>query len=165
MRQNKNKIIQAANLIEELSWLLESNKSLSLKDVAEVIREQSQLTNSNLKNKVASKYASSNPNKQFLVGALPALLQDNSLFKSNSEMLDFAEDVLKLLPSRAAKRSRTEYIGWIICEVSNLNDKDLESLVNSLSAIVGDELKLKKMKAAKKEPNFSWNNTIQSLGE
>ncbi len=165
MRQNKNKIIQVANLIEELSWLLESNKSLSLKEVAEIIREQSQLTNSNLTNKVASKYASSNPNKQFLVGALPTLLQDNSLFKSNSEMLDFAEDVLKLSPSRAAKRSRTEYIGWIICEVSSLNDKDLESLVNSLSAIVGDEIKLKKMKAAKKEPNFSWNNTIQSLGE
>jgi|SRR5690554_4197566 len=165
MKQNKNKIIQAANLIEELAWLLESNKSISLKNIAEIIREQSQLTNSNISNNVASKYASTNPNKQFLVGALPALLQDNSLFKSNSEMLDFAEDVLKLSPNRLAKRSRTEYIGWIICEVSDFNDKDLESLVNSLSAIVGDEIKLKKMKAAKKEPNFSWNNTIQNLGE
>lgn len=165
MKQNKSKIIQAANLIEELAWLLESNKSISLKNIAEIIREQSQLTNSNISNNVASKYASTNPNKQFLVGALPALLQDNSLFKSNSEMLDFAEDVLKLSPNRLAKRSRTEYIGWIICEVSDFNDKDLESLVNSLSAIVGDEIKLKKMKAAKKEPNFSWNNTIQNLGE
>lgn len=164
MKNSKNKLVQAANLIEELSWLLESNKSLSLKEVSELLRDHS-FNDSSIPSKVVSKYANSNPNKQFLVGALPALLQDNSLFKSNSEMLDFAEDVLNLSPSRAAKRSRIEYIGWIICEVSNLNDKNLESLVYSLSAIVGDENKIKKMKAAKKEPNFSWNTTIQNLGE
>lgn len=164
MKTNKNKIIQAANLIEELSWLLDSNKNISLKDIAEIIRQQSN-SGSSISGSVVSKYTHSNPNKQFLVGALPSLLQDNSLFKSNSEMLDFAEDVLRLSPSRAAKRSRTEYIGWIVCEVSNLNDKDLESLVQTLSAIVGDENKIKKMKAAKKEPNFSWNTTIQKLSE
>ena len=164
MKNNKNQIIQAANLIEELSWLLESNKNVSLKNIAQIIREQSN-SSTTLSNKAVSKYTHSNPNKQFLVGALPSLLQDNSLFKSNSEMLDFAEDVLRLSPSRAAKRSRTEYIGWIVCEVSNFNDSDLESLVENLSAIVGDEIKIKKMKAAKKEPNFSWNTTIQKLSE
>ena len=46
-----------------------------------------------------------------------------------------------------------------------MNDSNLESLVKSLSTIVGDEIKIKRMKAAKKEPNFSWNTTIQSLGE
>lgn len=164
MKTNKNKILQAANLIEELSWLLEANKGISLKDVSEIIRQQNN-SNSSISQNVVSKYTHSNPNKQFLVGALPSLLQDNSLFKSNSEMLDFTEEVLNLKPSRAAKRSRNEYIGWIVCEVSNMNDSNLESLVKSLSSIVGDEIKIKRMKAAKKEPNFSWNTTIQSLGE
>lgn len=164
MKTNKNKILQAANLIEELSWLLEANKGISLKEIAEVIRKQN-ISDSSISQNVVSKYTHNNPNKQFLVGSLPSLLQDNFLFKSNSEMLDFAEEVLKLNPSRAAKRSRNEYIGWIVCEVSKLNDIDLQSLVNSLSTIVGDENKIKKIKAAKQEPNFSWNNTIQNLGE
>ena len=163
MKKNKNKIIQIANFIEELSWLLESNKNLSLREVSDLLRdiyESSSIPNS----KVAEKYTQKNHNKQFLVGSLPKLLQDKDLFKGNNEMLDFAEDVLKLKPSRAAKRSRIEYIGWIVCEVSNFNDKELENLVDSLSTIINDDKKLNKIKYAKKFPNFSWNDTIEKLG-
>jgi len=164
MKTNKNKIKQVANLLEELSWLLDSNKGVSLKEASMILREQNE-TSSSLSNNVFDKYVNKNQNKHFLVGALPSLLQDNTLFKSNSEMLDFVEDVLKLKPSRAAKRSRIEYIGWIVCEVSSLNDKGLESLVKSLSVIVGDDTLLKKIKEAKKKPNFSWNETIQKIGK
>lgn len=164
MKTNKNKITQVANLIEELSWLLETKKYISLKEAANIIRE-SNISTDLSKSKVAEKYAQKNPNKQFLIGTLPKLLQDSELFKRNSEMLDFAEEVLMLKPSRAGKRSRIEYIGWIICEVSNSNDKELENLVNSLSKIIEDEKKLKKIKNAKKMPNFSWNEAIQKLGE
>lgn len=164
MKANKNKLIQIANFLEELAWLIESNKSISLGEVSETIRNID--LNVNFSNaKVAQKYSQKNPNKQFLIGALPKLLQDKGLFKGNGEMLDFAEDVLRLKASRAAKRSRIEYIGWIVCEVSNLNDEELEHLVNALSKIINDDKKLKKMKDAKKLPNFSWNKTIQELGE
>jgi len=161
-KKNKNQLIQAANFIEELSWLMESNKNISLKEISKIIREASD-TSRNKQITISSKYSLKNANNQFLVGVLPTLLQDKELFKGNGEMLDFAESFLNLSPSRAAKRSRIEYIGWIVCEVSNLSNAKLDKLVQSLSKIVGDELKLKKMKEAKKQPNFSWNDAIQNL--
>lgn len=161
-KKNKNQLIQAANFIEELSWLMESNKNISLKEISKIIREASD-TSRNKQITISSKYSLKNANNQFLVGVLPTFLQDKELFNGNSEMLDFAESFLNLSPSRAAKRSRIEYIGWIVCEVSNLSNAKLDKLVQSLSKIVGDELKLKKMKEAKKQPNFSWNDAIQKL--
>ena len=80
-------------------------------------------------------------------------------------MLDFAESVLELKVSRASKRSRNEYIGWIVCELSNLSDSQMISFVDSLEKIVGNELKIKQIKEAKKQPNFSWNDTITKLGK
>ncbi len=159
--KDKNNLFQIANFIEELSWLMESNKNLSLKEISRTIRE---LSDSNSKkSNITSKYSLKNANNQFLVGVLPTLLQDKELFKGNSEMLDFAESVLNLSPSKAAKRSRIEYIGWIVCEVASLSNSKLEKLVQTLSGIVGDEIKIKKMKEAKKQPNFSWNEAIQKL--
>lgn len=158
MKISKNKLNQIANYLEELSWLLESNKSLSLKDISSVLREVD--TSGNLLN---NNNFTSNKSRNFLVGILPKVLQDNQLFKSNSEMLDFAEEVLNLKPSRASKRSRIEYIGWIVCEVSNSNNKKLDELYDYLEGVIGDENRIKKIKAAKKLPNFSWNEAIRNI--
>lgn len=158
---NKNKLILAANFIEELSWLLESNKNLSLKDVSNLIRSLSIERNDTI-HKMNEK-SISNEGKSFLVGVLPKILQDNDLFKSNSEMLDFAEEVLQLKPSRAAKRSRIEYIGWIVCEVSNSDNKKLDALYKFLENIFSDEKRILKIKQAKKEIGFSWNEVIRGL--
>ena len=90
---------------------------------------------------------------------------DEELFKSRDEIIDFAETVLNLPISRASKRSRTEYIGWVVCEVAKMNDNRLTDLVSALENIVGDDYKIKEMKRAKKEPNFSWNDTIKKLSK
>ncbi|GAB3023132.1 hypothetical protein GCM10027051_29820 [Niabella terrae] len=157
----KNKLIQIANYIEELSWLLESNKELSLKEVSITIRnlgiERNDLAHSKIN------FPTSGEGKTYLVGVLPKILQDNDLFKSNGELLDFAEMVLQLKPSRAAKRSRTEYIGWIVCEVSNTNSKNLNELYKYLKDVFSDESSLNKIKQAKKETGFSWNEVIRTL--
>lgn len=158
MKLSKNKINQIANYLEELSWLLESNKNLSLKDISSILREVN-----TVEQPIYNNNFTSNKSRNFLVGILPKVLQDNQLFKSNSEMLDFAEEVLNLKPSRASKRSRIEYIGWIVCEVSNSKNNQLNELYNYLEDVIGDEIKIKKIKAAKKSPNFSWNEAIRNI--
>lgn len=159
----KNKINQAINFIEELSWLLESKKNISLKDSVSIFKELIEGESSNQLNIFVSKAKKSR--KRTLVGVLPELFQDEELFKSTSEMLDFAENFLNIKISRAAKRSRTEYIGWIVCELSNLNENQMNIFVDALEDIVGNESKIKQIKEAKKQPNFSWNETISKLGK
>lgn len=161
MEKNKNKSIninQAINFIEELSWLIERKKGVSLTALTEFLREKNNLMNSSIK--VSSK---GNSNKHILVGILPELLQNNEIFSNRDDLLDFAEQVFNIKISRKGKRSRTEYIGLIICEISKLNDFQLKEFVNSLSEISGSEIKLAAMKEEKKKPNFSWNETIIKL--
>ncbi|KAA6321640.1 hypothetical protein EZS27_028733 [termite gut metagenome] len=73
------------------------------------------------------------------------LFLDEELFKSREEILDFAETVLRLSISRASKRSRMEYIGWIVCEVTKLNDNQITELelVRKLQSIVAGQTHLK----------------------
>lgn len=162
-KNKKNKINQAINFIEELSWLLDNKKNQSLKDSVALLKEFIDSETSNQSGLFSNNVKRSK--KRVLVGILPELFQDEELFKSTSDMLDFAESVLKLKISRASKRSRNEYIGWIVCELSNLNDSQIVSFVDSLEDIVGNEFKLKQIKEAKKQPNFSWNETISKMSK
>jgi len=162
-KNKKNKVNQAINFIEELSWLIE-RKNISLKEIPIILRENFKEDLPDQMNLFRNSIKKST-NRHFLVGVLPELFQDNEMFKNTSELLDFAESVLKISISRASKRSRNEYIGWIICEVTKLNDEQLFVLVDALSNIMGNETKLKQIKEAKKQPNFSWNDTILKLSK
>ncbi|WP_312824234.1 hypothetical protein [Epilithonimonas sp.] len=158
---NKNKINQIANYLEELSWLVESNKNFSFREISNILRDLSYERN-NAFHLNASKF-NDQTGKTFLVGILPNVLQDTELFKSNNDMLEFAEQILQLKPSRAAKRSRTEYIGWIVCEVSNTESERLDDLYKHLRFLFSDTNNVKKIKEAKKSTDFSWNDIISNL--
>lgn len=159
--QNKRKkITQAINLVEELSWLLDSKKSIDLKEIPSLLRN---LLDNNSSVSGSDKFSSPNPNKNYLIGVLPNLFQDNDLFKTNIDLADFAETILNIPVNRAEKRSRYELIGLIVCEVTNLNESDLTNLVDALSKIAGSNEKLKQIKEAKKKANFSWNDAIKTL--
>lgn len=161
MEKAKNKKIkQAINLIEELSWLLERN-NIKLREIPEILRD---IIN-NDDNVVSNKYKSNNPNKNYLIGILPNLFQDQDLFKTNSELIEFSTKILKVPISRPDKRSRYELIGLIVCEVRNLNDYDLDVLVEALAEISTNEDKLKKIKEDKKKSNFSWNDAIYEISK
>lgn len=159
----KNKIKEAANFVEELSWVLEKKKKdLSLKDISNILRDISYIEENH--NRLLTK-SSSSPSSQYLVGVLPSLFLDEELFKNNSDLIDFAESVLDLSISKASKRSRTEYIGFIVCEIAKISSSKLSELEISLENIIGDSYKISQVKKAKKEPNFSWNDTINKLGK
>lgn len=162
-KNKKNKIFQAVNFIEELAWLLDRKKNISLQEIANMLREESSIYE-NIINISYSTTLKSN-NKDYLVGILPSLFMDEELFKSIDDLLDFAESVLHLSISRASKRSRIEYIGWIVCETTKLNNSQLSELVRNLGIIMASDVKLKQIKEAKKQPNFSWNETIAKIGK
>jgi hypothetical protein len=159
-QNKKRKINQAINLIEDLSWLIDSKKTIDIKEVPALLRS---LLESNVPASGSNKYESPNPNKNYLIGILPNLFQDLDLFKTNLDLADFAENVLQIPVSRAEKRSKYELIGLIVCEVINLNESNLSNLVDALSKLTGNIESLKKIKEAKKLANFSWNDAIQEL--
>lgn len=156
----RRKITHALNFLEELSWLLDSRKAVDLKELPKLLMS---ILDSDLSNSIAPKYTSENENKNILVGILPNLFLDSELFKSNNDLVDFAESVLKIGIARWEKRSRYEIIGLIVCTVPSLNDSDLTKLVEALVLIAGNKDKLSQIKEAKENANFSWNETIQKL--
>ncbi len=160
-RYSKIKINEVANFLEELSWLLEKKRIASLKEISSYIRNIGENINDYPLNFSSRK--DNNKHSHFLVGVLPSLFLDEELFKNRDEILDFAEKVLHLPISRLGKRSRMEYIGGIVCEVAKMSDSQLFDLVSELENILSDDHKIKEIKKAKKEPNFSWNDTIKKL--
>lgn len=155
------KLNQAINMIEELSWIID-NSSLKFKEIPEIIKYALEVKESSLI--VSEKYKSKNPNKDQLIGILPNFLQDQDLFRTNKDLVDFGENILNIIITRADKRPKYELIGLIICEIRNLNDFELEKLVDALIKITNSEEKLLKIKYKKNtDANFSWNDAIFEL--
>lgn len=156
----KKRIYQAINLVEELSWLLDSKRNINLKEIVPLLKG---LLETKILPPVSERFLSPNPNKNYLIGVLPNLFQDEELFRTTIELIDFATNVLKIPLSKSSKRSRYEYIGLIVCEVTSLNESDLTNIVSALSKIIGDNEKLKQIKEEKNKANFSWNEAIKTL--
>lgn len=155
----KKKLNQAINFFEELSWLFDSKKNIDYKEATLLLRNLLESSSVSF----SDRFSSPNPNKNYLIGILPNLFQDSELFKTNVDLAEFAESILKITINRPEKRSRYELIGLIVCEVTNLNETDLTSLVDSLAKLAGSNEKLKQIKEAKKQANFSWNDAIKTL--
>lgn len=154
---------QLINFVEELSWLVEKYDKNVFSELYNYIQEKQNQQSS--KGGLLAKSKGVAYSREYLVGVLPSLFQDMELFPSRDDILDFAETVLMLKPSRAARRSRTEYIGWIVCEVAISEDNRLDYLVDAFEKLLHNEKRLKEVKDSRKEPNFSWNDTISKLKE
>jgi hypothetical protein len=152
---------KASMALDELVWSLQGLKIEQLKEAADLLRttvDQSGHTSA-----VAKGYQSIDPNKHFLIGVLPRLFQDRSLFPQNEDISDFAGTALGLQMSRAEKRSRYEIIGKVVCETDLLDELRLTTLATALEKLVGNKEKLAQMAEKKRAGSFSWNETIQDL--
>ena len=150
---------QIINFFEELSWLLDANKDINYRNVSKFLKECRNLY-------VHGTIVNNNNNEAYsLIGVLPSLLKDNELFQSNAQLVQFAEEVLKLNISRWEKRSRNEIIGLIICEVEDANKEHIDVLTQWVSNILENKKKVKDLqsKAQISGNLFSWNETIQKL--
>lgn len=150
---------QFINFFEELSWLLDSNKELNFKNASKFLKlcRNSLAHGMNISDGTSEAYN--------LIGVLPSLLKDNEIFQNNSQLVQFAEEVLAIKIPRWEKRSRNELIGLIICEVEEVNRERLNILTQWAANILKNKSQVKDMQSkAKTSGNlFSWNETIQKL--
>ena len=155
--KNKNNLIKTANFIEEFSWFLKSKKNINLEETTNLLREFS------VGNQTESNSLNTNVNE--LVGVLPFLFQDKELFKYNKDIIEFAEDLFKINITRQNKRTRYEWIGLAVTEVTTLNKSGLKKLIKALSLITSDTDALTEIKKAKEDINFCWNQAISKLNQ
>lgn len=159
---NVVRLQKASMALDDLIWTLQALNLDSIRDAANALRED--LSNSDQLSAVSQGYKSKDPNKHFLIGVLPRLFQDKSLFPTNEDIVDFASTTLGLEMSRSfEKRSRYEIIGRVVCETDRLNEQKLTTLVSALEMLVGNNEKLAQMAEKKRCGSFSWNETIQDL--
>jgi hypothetical protein len=147
--------------LEELSWLLSSYSDLNLKTAVRDIRNR--LFHEFDAASAVGSYASPNPNKQFLVGVLPRVLNDEALFPTNEDISEFALSVMKVRIPRYHKKSKYELIGHIVCQTNELDERGLSKLVHALAVLTGGDEKVRKLIKQRKDQNFGWNAIIQEL--
>lgn len=139
-----------------MSWLVDSYRDVSLTDVFDLLvtKKQESLESSH----------SLQTDARSLVGVLPEIFQDTELFPKKGDILSFADEVLGLCLKSTSKRSRIEYIGSIVCQVSKMKRAQYKKLVEALEKMLGSESYMAEIKRRKRvEPNFSWNETISKL--
>jgi hypothetical protein len=153
---------KAQRFLEELSWLLDNYSTLDLKTLAATLQAHGGGATATA---AVGEYASANPNKQFLVGALPRVFTDESLFPTNEDIAQFAESVMDLRILRYGKKSKYEIIGHIVCETDRLDDRKLAKLVSALAALADGDDRTKRLIRQRKEQHFEWNAIIQELAQ
>lgn len=157
-----SKLKRASMTLEDLAFLLKQLKVESLFEAAEalaLLSRSASIGGEKLERRPGD------PNKHYLIGALPRLLQDKILFPQNEDIVDFAAAALGLEMSRSEKRSRYEIIGKVICETDGLSGRELGRLVRALERAVGDTGYFDELRKRKRSADFSWNETIQLLAD
>lgn len=144
-----------SKFLEELSWLLSSYSNLDFKKITKYLASFENQSNFIFEDKDI------NENIHYLIGVLPKLLLNEKIFKSNSDIAEFAENVLGLKINRYDKISKYEIIGHIVCNVSCLEDEKFRLLVKALRKIKSDDKKIEELKV--NSNNFSWNKMIQEM--
>jgi hypothetical protein len=158
---SKQEITKLKRFLEEFSWLTETYSSVDFKKASLLIDDS--LGETSEVRRAVGGYESKNPNINFLAGVLPTLFLDNSLFRTNDDIADFARAVLKLTIPRHHKKSKYEIIGHIVCETSKLDEGTLDKLVRALALLVNDDERKKVLVKKKNDKTFTWNEVIQNL--
>lgn len=161
---NKNitetQFLQAILALEEIDWILKSNKGKSL--LASLSKIIEKLRDNSDKNINVNEINDTN-NIRSLVGVLPEFFQNLKLFRTNGDIALFAKEVLGVTISNYEKKSRNEIIGVIVCSVHNFGNKTFTVLSKYLSELIDDENKCDQVIKDKEKTNFSWNDTIRKL--
>lgn len=155
------KLKNTAMKLEDLMWSLKKLRVESIQDALDVIKDN--IYESNNRNSVNASKASNDdePNKHYLIGVMPKLLQNKDLFPQNEDIYDFAISALEINITRFEKRSRYEIIGMIVCATCDLGDKKLSRLVKALESIIDNSDEIKNVVYQKQLNSFSWNEAIQ----
>lgn len=140
--------------LEDLCWLLDSNKNIDYSKLAKQLNVF-----------LASETKDADLNVTQLIGVLPSLLTDTKIFKTNRELVEFSEEVIDVDITNWTKKSRNEIIGIIICGVEQSPKLANGILENILPQILNNKDEIINIKRNKivHNNNFSWNEAIQKI--
>lgn len=156
----KNDSAKATRFLEELSWLFQSQSDIDTKSIAKALADAAK---QRTVRQGFSSFVSPNPNIHFLVGILPLVLRDESLFPTNGSIAEFAISALGMQMLRWEKKSKFELIGEIVCNAIDLDDGELSKLVEALSVLAKGDSLAKAIVLDAHTAKRSWNEIIQSL--
>ncbi len=152
-KKNRRDLEKALNFLEDLCWLLDSGKK---NNYSEIIKLISDLKNNN---------SSLHNDTEELVGILPKLLTDTTLFDTNRALAQFSDEILGVEILNWHKRSRNEMIGVIICKVQE--SAEIRNGISSylLTNILENKEKIKKLQKETEDSNniFLWNDAIHKI--
>lgn len=157
---SKTESVRVTRFLEELSWLLQSHQELEVKSISRALADAaSQRT----VKQGFSAFASPNPNIHFLVGILPLVLRDETIFPTNGSIAEFAISALGMNMTRWEKKSRFELIGEIACNTIDLDDRELSKLVAALSVLANGDAVARTIVREAQSSSRGWNEIIQTL--
>lgn len=145
--------------IEELSWLLSSYDGTDFKALAKLSDEYMGATS--LRNSLT--HRTGNGREDALVGVIPGILVDETLFPTNEDIADFASSLLDISIPRWQKKSKYELIGHIVCHTHLAPPIRRRKLAEALESLVADRDILTRQIAKQRQGGASWNEVIQSL--
>lgn len=149
--------------IEELSWLLTSYDDLDFRALGALTDQL--LVGQRAASSFRTQIASRAPTTQLLVGVIPSLLTDETLFPSNEDIVEFSKLALGINIPRWHKKSKFELIGHIVCSTEQADPKRVQQLVLALGDIMNDRGETRKNMEAQRKSGMSWNEVIQKLLE
>lgn len=153
--------------IEELSWLLDRYGDVDLRATSRELLQINKSPAPTGKNAVTPSafegFAPSNPNKMVLVGVLPGMFTDETLFPSNEDIAEFAENVLEVRIPRWDKKSKFELIGHIACNTSIADDAKLCQIASALKRMSTNDTQAKNIIETGRREKKNWNEIIQQL--
>lgn len=156
-KKNKRELEKSLNFLEDLCWLLDSGKKNNYSEIIKLL--------SDLKNNILSVNSSISSNTEELVGILPKLLTDLTLFDTNRALAQFSDEILGIKILNWHKRSRNEMIGVIICKVQE--SSEIREGISSylLADILKNKEQIKKIQKETEDSNhqFLWNDAIRQI--
>lgn len=159
-KKTKKDFEKSINFLEDLCWLLDSGKKNNYNEIIKIIKDIKSNQNFSVVN------ANHFENKaDTLIGILPKLLTDTTLFDTNRALAQFSNEILGIDILNWHKRSRNEMIGVIICKVQASPEVRNGISAYLLSDILENKEKIKKLQKETENSNnqFLWNDAIHKI--
>jgi len=147
--------------VKELSWTLSTYSDLDFKALGELAERADFRHQPAFLSRLPARPSS----VAALVGCLPDLFTDETLFPSNEDIADFAESALGVLIPRWSKKSKYEIIGHIVCHTSVADEARLGRVVEAMARMTENREAARVMIHDNKRRGMTWNELIQRLNE
>lgn len=144
--------------VEELSWLLTTFDDLDFRALANLAAEGNVT-----KHQAGSSSKTRQNETTILIGRLPSLFMDDSLFTTNEDIVEFARHALKIDMPRWHKKSKYELIGNVVCNANLLDVDRLRQLIKAVESLQDVKSSTRDLVKNQREIGLSWNEVIQNM--